>query len=110
MSNQVNGNAIRKVFVLEPTKHDLTDASRFGDIIYLYHPEERRPPMWTHAFIQDCLARLEKNDYDPEVDYFLIGGPHTPVTLLAAHMIREFPAANLLLFDSTQSEYIPKLI
>jgi len=100
----------RTVYVLEPTRHDLNDASRFGDLFYIYQPEERRPSMWTNAFLEDCMKRMEANGYDYERDYFLVGGPHTPVTLLAVHLVATFDVVNLLLFDAVQSEYIHRMI
>lgn len=100
----------RRVFILEPMKHDLSDACRFGDLVYIYSHDERRPSMWTNAFKEDCMSRLEQEQFDHERDYFLVGGPTTPVTLIVVHLVLSFDTLNLLLFDSASSEYRHQMI
>ena len=108
--NGNNGERDRVVYALEPTRHDVSDASRYGPLVYLYDMEERRPSMWTNAFLEDCMNRMVSKGFEEERDYFLVSGSHTPVTLLVIHLVSTLDTVNLLLFDAVCSEYVHKMI
>lgn len=100
----------RLVFAMEPTKHDLSDAERYGELVYLFGIDDRRPSMWTNAFLEDCMDRMESNGYVPERDFVVAGAPHTPVMLWVTHLVSTYDTVNLLLFDSAREEYMHKMV
>lgn len=100
----------RRVFALEPTTHNVSDALRFGEIVYLYDLEERRPSMWTNSFLEDCMQRMEANGFSQDHDFILASGSHTLVLIWVTHLVSTLDTVHLLLFDSKQEEYVHRMV
>jgi len=101
----------RKVFVVDrDTRHDISDARRFGEITYIYDERDRKPSVWSNALIKDVMARLERCDYDADLDYILVVGNVVTIVMIVANLAMAYDTLNLLLFDASQEEYVHKTV
>ena len=99
----------RRAFVIDHnSKQDVSDASRFGQIVYLFAHGERPPSLFSNAFIVECMHRME--DFDELLDYFVVSGNVNATTLVTATLVSKYDTVNLLLFDASNSEYVHKAI
>lgn len=95
-----------RVFSYEPQdKFDLGNAEGFGQIVYLYKNKEARPNLFSKAFVDDVLDRLEISEFNPDKDYFLIVGGLTPLVLIASIMAKEYRDIKLLVFNMVARLY-----
>lgn len=94
MSTDTQKKVVRaaRVFVLEDQNSvDISKARIFGEEVYLFSKnEEDRPNVWTERFCDECVERLEQQNYNPEIDYLLIVGHMPPIIILVATIIRNW--------------------
>lgn len=101
----------RLAFVLDgSTRFDVTPAKRHGDVKYVFDQNEEKPSIWSATYYEHALAKMANQDYDPDLDYLVAAGSQVPLLLLVAHLVARFGQVNLLLFDSTTSEYVHKRV
>lgn len=101
-----------RVFALSPSKYDITGATEYGEIVYLYNDinKPRMPYAFVDDFGQDVWRRMEQNSYDPDKDYLLIVGSHVILAQWVAAVISECEWCNALLFNSTDEIYVPRIL
>lgn len=93
-------------FVIEKTTYDVTQASKFGEIVYVYSERERRSSIWSDDFVRDVLNRLSEADFDPSADYFVIAGSTVPVTKIVAALAATYGRFRALCFSATDHDYV----
>ena len=98
-----------KVYVVQQSpKKDISDAKRYGDIVYLLETPNRQAALDPHKFVSSISSRLV--DYNPTEDYILpIGDPIAigVVTAIAAEFGHS--KVNLLYWDRRIEKYSPVL-
>lgn len=101
----------RRVFVMDHDPgRDVSDAERFGEVLYLYQHKERRPSVFSHALLKDVFSRMEEAEYDPDIDFVVVTGNMAMVTLVVTSLVARDGTVNLLLFDSAQEEYVQRTV
>jgi len=99
------------VFVVETPRQgiDISKAGIYGDIIYLFGENCRRPSIFqTELFGNAILQRLKQFGYDPDIDSFCVAGSMLAVSIALISISQTFSKFNILMFNSTQSEYTLK--
>ena len=97
-----------RVFMIMPHRDDVSRATRFGELTFIYDEHDRRPSIFEAAFIEEALARLDRHQFDPAEDYLLITGNMIPVVLIAAALAHECETPPRGLFwDKVAGEYQP---
>ena len=100
-----------KVFIIEPPRNniDVSDAQKFGDIVYVFDYDDRRCGVWQHVlFGQTILQRLESLGFDPESDYVCVTGAMVTVTIAIITIAQYYDEFNTLLFNSVNNCYVGK--
>lgn len=96
----------RRVFVIEPCRHDLSPASKYGEIIYLLKGPEPRPAPWTIEHFDLLMQRLDSHKFDSTQDYILSAGALVPTVLFVASLVATLDEVHLLVFDAGSNQYI----
>lgn len=89
-----------RAFVLEQTALDVEPAGRFGQLVYVVAPGERRPAIWQPGFGAAVVRSLKAQAFDPEDDYFVMTGQSIPLAAAAAAIARAFGPFKALCFNS----------
>lgn len=100
-----------KVFIIEPPRNniDVSDARKFGDIVYVFEVDDRRCGVFRHVlFGQTILQRLELHKFDPETDYVCVVGAMLTVSIAIITIAQYYDAFNVLLFNSVDDSYVEK--
>ena len=94
-----------KVFIPNKSYHDFSDASRFGELVYLTEGTQNR------FKINDLYRRIGKimEDAGPG-DYLLVSGPSTVNAIAASILAFKFGRVNYLVYDGNQARYISRPI
>lgn len=102
----------RLAFVLdEKTRTDFSPAKRYGELAFVFGAnEEDKPSIWSTTYYDEAISRMASRDFDPDLDYVVATGAQVPLLLLVATLVAKFGQVNLLLFDSTASEYVHKRV
>lgn len=95
-----------KVFVLERTKVDISDAKRYGTVEYVYEDNDRRLSIWDENYKWDTLDVLEHLGFNAERDYLLIAGNVVPMIIVATAMVSKYGRIQALLYSATERAYI----
>ena len=96
-----------KVFVLAPSEKDVSKASMYGQIVFVFRPDERRPSVWDAEFALSALDRLEQEQYDPTNDYLLLVGNFIAIIAFVAAVAEQYYSPKALAFDMTRQTYVP---
>lgn len=101
-----------RTFVLEPPRAgprgniDLTEARRFGEIIYLFEPGDHRAGIFEDMFSDDVLNALDDHGYDPDKDYFVFAGGLVPMCRIASVLTGRYGRFRALLFCTSTRNYV----
>ncbi len=112
-----------RVFLIEPTKHlDLAPALKYGELVTVFDPKSLqrraadgsrvfRPSVFNpNEYGRTFLADLERHDFDPDSDYVIVAGGVIGITIAVTAVMLKYGRARLLVFNSTQNEYVDKHI
>jgi len=102
----------KKVFIIEHPRNniDVSKAKDFGQIVYLFDKDDRRCSAWDHKkFGRTVLGRLKELDYNPEEDYICIVGAVLIIINSIIAIAQNHETFTVLLFNSIEGVYIPKL-
>lgn len=102
-----------RVFLVEPVRRefDLESLKDFGEITFLFQPDERRGSVFrTEEFCASILARLSREDFDPELDFFCLTGALVPVSLTLSIMSHLFGMVNVLLYNTGDENYASRKV
>lgn len=100
-----------KVFIIEPPRSniDVSDARKFGDIVYVFNHDDRRCGVWQITlFGQTILKRLEFLKFNPETDYVCVTGAMLTVSIAIIVIAQCYDEFNTLLFNSVDNCYVEK--
>lgn len=92
-----------KVYVPNSGKHDLEDAKRFGELVYLTEGPVRRTAVRQHA----AVMKRELKNSSPE-DYVLVGSLSILTAVAVGIFAAKHKTAKLLLWE--QGRYIERPI
>jgi hypothetical protein len=98
------------VFVLEPCNIDVSDASRFGAVKYVFNQGDRRSSIWDDKFLSEIVESLTAQHFNPRRDFFVVAGHMVPIALAVAALAKSFDSIKLLLYASTTRNYVEKAI
>jgi hypothetical protein len=97
-----------RVFLLEKTDFDISDAKRYGDLEIMFH---QRCSVFDHFVFQDTFLReLRHRKFDKRVDRFLFVGTSTPLVLVTSFLIVELEWVNVLLFHARTQTYVERTL
>ncbi len=102
-----------RVFLIETVRRDfnLESLKEFGIVTYLYNSDERRGSLFrTEEFCQEVKARLLREQFDSEGDYFCLTGGLVPTSLALSVLSRMFPTLNLLLYNTGDDSYVCRVV
>ena len=100
-----------KVFIIERPRNniDVSDARKFGDIVYVFDHDDRRCGVWQITlFGQTILRRLESLGFDPESDYVCVTGAMVTVLIAIVAVAQRYDEFNALLFNAVNNCYVEK--
>lgn len=100
-----------KVFIIERPRSniDVSDALKFGDIVYVFDCNDRRCGVWQITlFGQTVLRRLEFLKFDPKTDYVCVTGAMLTVSIAIIAIAQCYDEFNALLFNSVNNCYVEK--
>ena len=97
-----------KVFIIEETRQDTDEASRFGEIEVLFSQRDHRPSIWDASFYAEALKCLEARGYDNKRDFLVVVGAMVPVVGVIAALLTEFGSIHVLFYDSRHRQYVDK--
>ncbi len=96
-----------KIFVIEPTRHDISPAAIYGTLVYLFAPDMHRSSIWSNAFRDEIFERLDALEFNPDVDYILAAGNQIPLLVLVGGIVARYNHCNILAFNASARQYIP---
>ncbi len=94
-----------RAFVLERCNVDVSKASVFGNIVYVFDGNQRRSSIWSTNFITDVCSRLKDLEYDPANDYFVIVGPIVPLCKTIGHLVAQYGLIRALCWSASECSY-----
>lgn len=99
-----------RVFVIERTRHDVSSASDYGPLKYIFPPDMHRSSLWSKEFRDELTSRLDDLGFNPKVDYILAAGNTIPLIMLVGALVARFGYVRALAFYATDRTYTPILI
>ncbi len=100
-----------KIFIIERPRNniDVSKAREYGDIIYIFNSQDRRPSAWEHVqFGRMALQRLKELNFDNETDFICIVGTMLIVSVVIIAVAQHHSIFNILLFNCVTSRYEQK--
>lgn len=96
---------MKRAFILEPTRVDVQPVERWGELVYLYGKNDRRPSIFSPEFVEEAVSRLEELGFDEESDAIVIAGSIAGVAQFVAGVTSQYGFVTGLAFNSTTREY-----
>lgn len=101
-----------KVFIIEHTSKegiDVSTASSFGDIVYLFSRSERHASAFKHAeFGWAIIKRLKELNFDPNRDYVCCTGSVIALVVAFIALAKVYPVLRILMFNSVDGVYVER--
>lgn len=97
-----------KVIVIEPTRReiDVSGASRFGRLCYLFGAEGgQKPSAFQDAYVPRALERLDEVGFNPSSDSLLAAGTVPSILRLYAAMQQRYGTIRVVFFDPYARDY-----
>lgn len=94
-----------RVFILEPTKVDISCATEWGELVTLFPRGAQRSSIWDARYSDEVLAALASYDYCPIEDYLVVAGSQVPLVIAAVAIAQEHGAAQYLFFSAPDRAY-----
>ena len=102
-----------RVFLVEPVRRDfdLESLKSFGEIIYLFEPDERRGSVFrTDEFCINVTARLKRARFDAVNDFFCLTGALVPTCLVMSLIANAHSTINILLYNTGDESYASRKV
>ena len=101
------------VYLIEPSRRpmDLSSAKSFGELVYLFGPDERRASVFqVDQFSDQVIDALQEKNFNYEEDYFCVMGGLLQVTLFGIALgafaeQNQIPYITLLMYNSPHNAY-----
>jgi|SRR3972149_6818775 len=78
-------------------------------IVYLFQSGQEngnyRPSVWNKRYQEAIVDRLTKENFDPNVDFFVVTGPFIPITVACATLGLLFDYFTMLQFSTAECSY-----
>lgn len=100
-----------KVFIIEHPRHrvDVSVAEAFGEIVYVFGPNDRRCSVFAHErFGALILDILKKHNFDQDHDSVCVVGAVVMLATAITTIAQNYDKLNLLLFNSVDNSYVKK--
>ncbi len=107
-----------RVILIEGTDRvDVTQAAKFGDLVYLFRTRERRGTLFEVSdYVRTLKTMLRQINYNPAQDFICIVGRMIPVTLLGmavmslVHQEKYSSPIKLLLWNAVDDQYVVRVL
>lgn len=99
-----------KVILIEECKVDVSEAAQYGSIVYMFSRDHPRSSIWDETFKQHILKAMDRLEYDPKRDYFVVAGYMVPLAIAIATLVRRYNEIRVLLFSAINRKYVPQTI
>lgn len=97
-----------RCFCIESTSHDVRSAEDYGDVNYLFGNHRSKTSMFdARRFGEQVCDALEDEDFNPDIDFFLLAGNVVALAVAVAAIVTEWGPFQALAFDSQQRKYVP---
>ena len=95
-----------QVIALEVSKYNLDGAEKYGELMYIFPPDDPRPSVWTNQY-RLAIERALRTDleFDPALDYILLVGQILPLAILINILSSKYRTFKALVFNATTREY-----
>ena len=98
-----------KIFLLEPSKFDVSHLAEWGQVQYVYGPTDHRPSIWDERFVPSTIKRMEDMGFNPDRDHIAIVGHLVPIVMVTSALAQKYgPRVCALYFSSTTREYVER--
>jgi hypothetical protein len=94
-----------RVFICEEQKHNIEAAKAFGEIV-LMHATGRNSIYSKQFRDSDIIKFCKDNEFNPLMDFLLVGGRALILSLTVAKMVQEYKTIRLLAFDAIGNKYV----
>ena len=98
----------RVVLVEETIKFDLTELQQYGDLHFIYREKEMNPGN-TDLIPKSVADRLDRMQFDPDVDYVCLTGSTLRSAMFFAVVCLIYGDVRILMFDPGQRKYKNRL-
>jgi hypothetical protein len=96
-----------KVFVVEHTPKDISAATEYGPLVYVFGGETSRSSMYVPEFQKELIKRLEDLDFNQKRDYILLAGSTVIIAVTVAAVGAAWGSFNVLAFEVQNKSYKP---
>lgn len=100
------------ILIEQSRKHNGVDKlERFGDVMYLFAEEERRPPIFDVATYSRVIkTRLEELGYNPAYDFLVMSGSSNANYVMLSTLVAAFGTVKVLMWHSATENYAERQI
>ena len=91
------------------SRFNITDAERFGEIIFLTKPREFSP-FNTTLTVEALHAALEEAEFNPDEDFVCLTGEVLITAIFLAVASERYGRVKLLMFDAKVGRYAERMI
>lgn len=100
-----NTQQLAQVLALEISKYDLASAEQFGELRYIFPPDEPKPRVWVREYRQAIEQSLTDYEFDPAIDYILLIGQILPLAILVNILSTKYRTFKALAFNANTRTY-----
>lgn len=99
-----------RVFLLEPTKVDVSRAADWGQLTVLFPPGVHRSSIWDERYSGEVLNALAVHRYIPLEDFFLVAGSQVPLVMASIVMTKAYGVIQYLFYNAIDHSYHSKTL
>lgn len=103
---------MNRVFIIEHSSKegiDVTSATTFGEIVYVFPRNERHASAFRHVeFGRAVVKRLRDADFNPERDYVCCTGSMVTIGVAFIALAKAFRVLRVLMFNSFDNVYVER--
>ena len=100
-----------RVFILEPTRVAVDAACEYGDVVYVFEQDEKRPSIFSSAFRPALRRQMEALEYNSKEDYILVAGAQANILVFITEVMHTHGGPiQALIFNAPTHAYSPLLL
>lgn len=104
-------NKTARTFLLEPVQYRIDGAARYGPLHYIFPPDAARSSIWETSRLSDeILQRLDRLQYDPNLDYLVVTGHQIALATMIAVVANDYGNFRALFYDMNSREYVERVL
>lgn len=94
-----------RCFVLQDCNKDVSDATRFGEIVYVFERKNGRSSVWSDDYRKEVLKRFREMRFDRQEDYLVAVGHTAPLVIAIGELLPWYSFLNMLVFYGPEQQY-----